>query len=303
MLLAHDIPDKDLQWFLDKGILVKKCKPLFDGHFKVDNLKSQVLLSKFYLFTFEFKKWKDVVFLDADMIVRKSLGNLIGFAGFAAGEAEYLAEEFDFTEESDVREKLSKKYNLNKKAFNSGVMVFNTDIIGEDSFDILMKLFNEYFSVQRYNEETILNLFFYDKWQKISFIYNYNPFSSPDFIFNPDSARLSKRKTKLICGLPAAVFHFYGNFYKPWKPESIFYKEWKGNLYKSDGINLNDRINAKELTEMEVQKYSKDIKKRMIASYKTMKIYRTIGKVGIFLKNRYPKIYFFIKNFQPGSEK
>ena len=30
MLLAHEIPEKDLKWFRNKGILIKKCKPLYD---------------------------------------------------------------------------------------------------------------------------------------------------------------------------------------------------------------------------------------------------------------------------------
>ena len=73
MLLSHEISEDDLKWFRDKGILVKKCKPL---HENAIFYYPPVVLDKFYLFTEEFKKWKNVVFLDADIIVKAPLERL-----------------------------------------------------------------------------------------------------------------------------------------------------------------------------------------------------------------------------------
>src|SRR3989344_202987 len=81
LLLAHGIPERKLQWFRDKGILIRKCRPLYKkriGWAPVNHT------SKFYLFTPYFKKWKQVVFLDADIIVRASLDELTKVRGFHA---------------------------------------------------------------------------------------------------------------------------------------------------------------------------------------------------------------------------
>ena len=71
MLLAHEIPEKDLKWFRDKGILIRKCDSLIKKlEYTYWDYPSGAL-DKFYLFTPEFKKWKNIiVYLDADIIIR-----------------------------------------------------------------------------------------------------------------------------------------------------------------------------------------------------------------------------------------
>ena len=49
MLLSHGIPDDELKWFTDKGILVKKCQPLHDKSIGLGY--DPIVLDKFYLFT------------------------------------------------------------------------------------------------------------------------------------------------------------------------------------------------------------------------------------------------------------
>ena len=73
MLLSHNIPEKELKWFRKKGILIKKCKPVI----KFKKVRySETVVSKFYLFTTEFKKWRNIVYLDGDIIVNASLDRL-----------------------------------------------------------------------------------------------------------------------------------------------------------------------------------------------------------------------------------
>ena len=55
MLLAHEVPEEKLKWFRDKGILVKKCKAIYNK--EIVGWPTMVL-SKFYLFTPYFKRWK-----------------------------------------------------------------------------------------------------------------------------------------------------------------------------------------------------------------------------------------------------
>ena len=131
MLLAHDIPDKDLKWFLDKGILVKKCKGVFtDEEFeKLHNSWGSkyrplgfvsIALSKFYLFTPEFKKWKNVVYLDLDIVVRASLEELARVRGFwAVNDMGWKLKRQFFDTNLQLFSELKKNYNLNKKSFNS----------------------------------------------------------------------------------------------------------------------------------------------------------------------------------------
>ncbi len=287
MLLAHDIPDKDLQWFLDKGILVKKCKPLFDRNFGLENKKSPVMLDKFYLFTPEFKKWRNIVYLDTDIIVRKSLEGLTDISGFAAAWAQPLSEEFKLGKESDTVKDLLRKYSLNREAFNTGVMAFSTDIIRDDSFKELMELFHKYRDIQRNGDEPTLNLFFYGKWKEIPrLIYNFSPF----YLFS-NIVRFKK-----IRNLPVAIFHFFDNRnfnIKPWDfdPTNIFYEEWKNNLDKSDSINLKKRVVVKELKEDELQRYIKHIGIKVIVYHKIQKVDRLIGQLSLFVKSKFFKVH------------
>ena len=48
MLLAHEIHEGELKWFRDKGILIKKCRPLYDKG--IAHLPP-AMLDKFYLST------------------------------------------------------------------------------------------------------------------------------------------------------------------------------------------------------------------------------------------------------------
>ena len=69
MLLAYNIPETDLKWFRNKGILVKECEAILTKSESCIGHAPFTTLSKFYLFTPEFKKWKNIIFLDGDIIV------------------------------------------------------------------------------------------------------------------------------------------------------------------------------------------------------------------------------------------
>ena len=86
MLLSYEIPEEDLQWFRDKGILIKRCEPIYNQN--IAHLPP-VVEGKFYLFSHELKKWQNIIFLDADIIVRASLDDLTRIKGFAAVQSLY----------------------------------------------------------------------------------------------------------------------------------------------------------------------------------------------------------------------
>jgi len=300
MLLAHEIPEKELKWFRDKGILIKKCKPPYDKQFPI---WPSCVLNKFYLFTSYFKKWKNIIFLDADIIVRASLNELTKIKGFAAASAGKLLKMFIGSLhariskiDKQILKKLKENYDLKEHGFNTGVMAFSTDLIKKNTFSKLKKLFEFYNEVGAAAEQPIINLLFYKKWIKLPTIYNINPCSINHYV------NIKPEKIKGI------ILHF--NRYRPWDPRNYFYKEWNYNLDKAELINLNKiPSNIKKWTKQEIKNYLLYLKKRQIKySYKYFfwktNLYtkrfidKNIGLFGIFLKNNFPRLYFKIKRLE-----
>ncbi len=297
MLLAHEIPEKDLKWFRDKGILIKKCKLLYN---KVWEWFSPIILDKFYLFTPEFKKWKHVIFLDADIIVRASLDKLMKTTGFnAVTDMDGPKLKNQITEKSKSIF-LEKKFRLNKKCFNSGVMAFSTDIIKEDSFSKLKGLFLEYKQFSKFWEQLILNVYFYKKWKKLPLVYNLYSFSLVEY------NKINIKRVRAI------IFHFvkFDSLYsKPWEKNNPFNPEWKYNLERADLIDLNNIPEGKGFNFYFLPLFLKSVsyihflfkKERVYKRIKNIFRYvintpdRIIGQIGILIKKHNPDLYYKLK--------
>lgn len=247
MLLTNDIPKEELNWFHDKGILTKSCELLYDGPMGDGNYSTAVL-NKFYLFTPEFKKWEYVVFLDSDIIVRAPIDRLIETKAFSSPKTckKYFIIYFSCNDSKEFL-KLKEEYGikrLNKPAFNSGVISFNTSIIKDDTFDKLMAIFRKYASISN-GDDSILNLYFYDQWIPLPLVYN---------------VRINHFVLKKIC--KAVILHFErpsrigDENDKPWDYGSPFYKEWKTNLEKAEFIDLNKIQKAEKWANSKIVFYS-----------------------------------------------
>jgi len=298
MLLAYKIPEKQLGWFRKKGILIKKCNLSSDHMIK---RWPSVVLSKFYLFTPEFKKWKTVLYLDVDIIVRASLDELTKIKDFTATKGHKrllnicLKPMFIKLEKRDISKlhELKREYDLNAGAFNSGVMAFSTDIIKKDMFKKLKNFSDRYRTICAGGDELLINLLFYKKWTRIPQVYN----------LYPDYLRYQTGlKPKKIKGI---VLHFVLN--KPWNKKSPFYKEWENNLKKAELINLKkpQTQKIKKWTKQEINNYLRYLKKRgKIFIYKkfiwklSKKIDRYIGLAGIFLRENHPRLYYKLKKLK-----
>jgi len=241
MLLSHELPEKELKWFRDKGILVKKCKPLSDKNF---GCQPPVWLSVFYMFTPEFRKWKNIIYLGADCVVRASLDKLTEIRGIAAVETRFdwkLGNYFLSHAEAKSRgmyslsNSLRKNYNLKRRAFTPSPFVFSTDIIKDDTFSKIMRLAKKYRNITVMADESILNLFFYKKCKMLPVVYCIWPFNGLI-----DKKRLEKKGVKSI------VIYLMGNTSK-WKEKNCFYSEWKHNLDRADLIDLNRRLPPKKV--------------------------------------------------------
>jgi len=290
MLLAHEIPEKKLKWFRDKGILVKKCKPL-------NNKKSEkhsVYLSKLYLFTSEFKKWENIVYLDSDIIVCGPLNELIKIKGFAAKKKKKISKMFIntlFTKIESVNKKtlnqLKKNYNLKKRGFNSGVMVFCTDIIKKNAFSKLKELYKVYKEIRIHKDQGILNLFFYEKWAKLPLTFNWRYHYIGFSIFN------KKPKSAI-----SRIIHFAGNT-KPWNSKCSFYNEWKDNLKKANLINIKrPYMPSGKFAKEETEKQSKNLKRKDSLYSLIWTLDRAFGIIGIFLRKNFPMLYFKLKKLE-----
>lgn len=283
MLLSYEIPGEDLQWFRNKGISIKECKPLYDRGI----IKSLAIdFNKLYLFTPEFKKWKNIVYLDADAIVRASLDELTKVKGFAAVRCFYSPElRRHFTPLRGMDEKLfsrlEKSYSLKSPAFNAGLMAFSTDIIKGDTVSRLKELFDLYREIIIFNDQPIFNLFFCKRWVSLPSVYNINP----TFLINMYGIKPEKVK--------GIILHFPGP--KPWESKGYFYKEWVYNLEKAELIDLNKIQNPLRIRGIKRYCLYLEIK------HMGLLLDRYIGLIGVFLKNNFPKLYFKLKKLKKVS--
>lgn len=293
MLLAYDIPEEKLEWFRKKGILIRKCEFIPYAQDLRNPKHPPLVFSKFYLFLPEFKQWTNIVYLDADIIVRGSLDGLTQIKGFAAPNAPNtsLKKEFRYSKEELYKE-LTKNYPLAGGAFNTGIFAFSTEVIKEDSFSKLVELLRRYGPLSIHAEEPILNLFFYKQWTKLPRIYNLYSF---EMLYD---CGIKPHKIKGI------IIHFVGcdkPYHRPWEKQSPFYREWQDNLEKAELINLKSRPPAsKEWTEKEIQRYVLYLKLRLAVYYIPRQIDRLIGLVGIFIKRHHPNLYYRLKKLKQG---
>lgn len=303
MLLSHDIPEEDLIWFRNKGILIKECEPL---HEKYIFAYHPVVLDKFYLFTEEFKKWKNVIFIDADVIVRAPLERLTQIEYFGA------ARDFKFSRLNSQfydakRLNLKNLYDFNEHIFNSGVMSINTDLITSDTFNELNILLNDIINEIKYPEQAVFNLYFYKKWERLSLVYNLFPMI---------------HLYKLPFGLKGIILHFITDSGRClWDTKHPFYKEWKMNLDKAEFIDLKKIQEVSEWNMYKIFYYSLLFKtlsiipiRNIIHAYyivhdklRTFFYYmvylpdRLLGKIGVFLKKNNPDLYRKLKKIKGGK--
>lgn len=279
LLLAHEVKSEKLNWFIEKGIRILKTKAL-DNNTGPGNYPP-VVLSKFYLFKEYFKKWDKIIFIDADVIVKASLDNLLNATSFSAPEVEHFKLKGEFTSDKIIIKELglNRDYNLYSPALCSGVFAFDSNLIQADSFSILVSLYKKYKASCQYGEESIFNLYFYKKWNKLPVLYNYNPEHIRNFY--------GVKKN-----IPSFLIHF-GWSTKPWNKDSEYYSKWEYNLKKAEEINLEKRLPAiKEISDKELKKIISYLSRKRIPRSIIIYLDRQIGRAGLAIKKINPNIYY-----------
>jgi lipopolysaccharide biosynthesis glycosyltransferase len=296
MLLAEDIPEEELKWFREKGILIYKCDPI-----KKINLKSghqPIILDKLYLFTTWFKQWERIVYTDSDVIVRYSLNGLTKVKGIAASDSTIKIGE-QFFDDHELYQSIQRTFNLKyrKKSFNTGLFVFSTDIITERLFDELLLLYEKYQHAAKCNEESIMNLYFYDNWKLLSGAYNF-------------LVSILIGRNESFNRINAIAYHFITIIgceeCRPWHKNNPFYLEWKENLRKSDQINLNNRPIGKEFGRLPLwyndllirRNFNNKLKLKDIPRLIYERVHEILGDVGRLIQHRNEKVYYKLKKIK-----
>jgi hypothetical protein len=229
LLLAHAVPAARLAPFRERGIAVRECEPWHRPEREGAFYHPATVLSKLHVFGPEFRRWENVLFLDADMMFWASLDALARVRGFAAvPERKPLAKQFSRGAADPERfAELAARWDLSRGAFNSGLLAFRTaEVIRDDTFAELQRLFLRYGALQAHplGDQPALNLHFQGRWRRL-----------PDFW-----AALRDRPEKHFFvsreGLRVIGRHFAGPP-RPWQPEHPLHAEWSANLARFEALD------------------------------------------------------------------
>ena len=130
-------------------------------------LQKQFQFHKLHLFNIFFKKWNYIFYLDCGINIFSDISPIINEMTentlFAHSDAypKYewkLQNQFDKTN-TEYFTKLNNKYNLNIDYFQTTIMLYDTSIIKNDTYDDLLNLTYEY-PISKTNEQGIIALYF-----------------------------------------------------------------------------------------------------------------------------------------------
>lgn len=153
-----------------------KIKPFVEGDKR--EITKTFQFHKFHLFNEYFKKWDKIFYIDVGMYIFKPIDKMLNIDcknKLLAHSDAYpyyktkLNSQFESKAYPEIYQKLKSNYKLNIDFFQSGILMFDTNIIKSNTFDELIKLSEEYF-ISKTNEQGILNLYFNSKlkiWTQI----------------------------------------------------------------------------------------------------------------------------------------
>ncbi len=242
LLLAHDVPEAKTAPFRERGILVH---PVATWHRARPSLyHPPAVLSKFELFTPFFRAWKNVLYLDGDMMFWASLGRLAHVRGLhAVSDRTDLAWQFRREGPARAREDLGRRYRLHREAFNTGLLAFPTDLIRDDTRDTLRALYDRYEGLHANADQGVVNLHFAGRWKRL-----------PDFY-----AALRHVPARHF-GVPKEEFRAIGRHFvgapRVWEPGNPWHEEWRRSLARFEQLDARRKQPAlRSWSGWEIRRY------------------------------------------------
>lgn len=176
LLIGDDLKDEKI--FLDKNVIIKyfpdfnrdniinilKNKPISDGR----EIIKVFQWHKMHIFDAYFKQWKKCLYIDAGMYIFNPIDKIINLDctnKIIAHSDAYptyewkLKVQFDSIQFPELYKELTSNYNLDIDYFQSGILLYDTDIIEENTKNDIIELSNKYIN-SRTNEQGIMNIYF-----------------------------------------------------------------------------------------------------------------------------------------------
>lgn len=176
LLIGDDLKDENIN--IDNVII--KYFPDIDRSAIIEILKYKPITSdgrefikpfqwhKIHIFDTYFKRWKKCMYIDAGMHIFNPIDKIINLDctnKLLAHSDAYptfewkLKLQFNENQFPDLYNELYSKYDLEIDYFQSGILLYDTNIIEENTKDDLLELSNKYIN-SRTNEQGIMNLYF-----------------------------------------------------------------------------------------------------------------------------------------------
>ncbi len=307
LLTPEDVDDSELAWFYRQGVVVKKLP--IPVHYAGATGFPLTIYLMLHLFTPMVAAWDQVVFIDADCIVRASLAELSHVPSFSAirdvlkmkladqfrwyfvqvsSASLYQLSPVSHLEYKNTYSRLKHEYPLRSPSFNLGVLAFPTSIITDELLSNLHRIYQTYGAIGAFAIQGDLNLLFAERWHHLPPAYNAFAY------YWMSHYGLSRER------VDGVLLHFAGGP-KPWETSNPFYPEWKENFDASENIDLQifrpaTRIwNTEELEEHQLFMDTKHFEYTVWFT-----IDRSLGNLGKAVRWCSPRLYDFIKRLIVG---
>jgi len=186
LILKNNITIKHFPDIVFPAEFTKALEKISNPNVDKRNITKSFQWHKLYLFHSWFKQYRYIFYMDCGITVlgdiapilrEKTENKLLAHSDAYPSYEWKLRGQFDASH-SEYFTDLESKYNLDRDYFQTTVMLFDTNIIKENTWDELYKLAVAY-PITRTNEQAIMCLYFSEEWQQIkirndeTYLYDY----------------------------------------------------------------------------------------------------------------------------------
>ena len=163
-LVCNGVDDKTKREFMNKGIhildLPKDINPFF---------------AKLYLFDTYFKRWDKMCYFDVDFVFTGDINGIVSEGEFLVDVEPFNVHQyFDKDANPKLFNELKSEIDVDSFGFNSGCMVYDTEIITDTSVSELLAYMEKYKEINHHTgldegtDQPILNIMFHRQLKQIN---------------------------------------------------------------------------------------------------------------------------------------